>query len=222
MIMLILRHAWLNLWDKHMTTGRINQVSMPKEPHKTRILCDLSLAYQKILTCRVRTARLSDRSRKSSFYKTRRETTFFSWWNARRAIHHHKWKTALDNASVFEVPMRAMRMKTMYAKRSCTIPQLFFQKPLQHLWRHNCQGHFQLLDRKRAIANNQRMTMLKSILKRVVDWHFWCQKHQKLQLLRKSQNAKKFRRKFKRPPFFCQYDPRNPDNALPILQNART
>lgn len=23
----ILRHAWLNLWDKHMTTGRINQVS---------------------------------------------------------------------------------------------------------------------------------------------------------------------------------------------------
>ena len=24
----ILRHAWLNLWDKHMTTGRINQVSL--------------------------------------------------------------------------------------------------------------------------------------------------------------------------------------------------
>ena len=24
---LILRHAWLNLWDKHMTTGRINQVT---------------------------------------------------------------------------------------------------------------------------------------------------------------------------------------------------
>ena len=26
-IELILRHAWLNLWDKHMTTGRINQVA---------------------------------------------------------------------------------------------------------------------------------------------------------------------------------------------------
>ena len=26
-IMLILRHAWLNLWDKHMTTGRINQIT---------------------------------------------------------------------------------------------------------------------------------------------------------------------------------------------------
>ncbi len=25
--MFILRHAWLNLWDKHMTTGRINQVA---------------------------------------------------------------------------------------------------------------------------------------------------------------------------------------------------
>ena len=39
----ILRHAWLNLWDKHMTTGRINQVttfqlrrtlrSLAKRPH---------------------------------------------------------------------------------------------------------------------------------------------------------------------------------------------
>ena len=27
--LLILRHAWLNLWDKHMTTGRINQVTIP-------------------------------------------------------------------------------------------------------------------------------------------------------------------------------------------------
>jgi hypothetical protein len=25
--MFILRHAWLNLWNKHMTTGRINQVT---------------------------------------------------------------------------------------------------------------------------------------------------------------------------------------------------
>ncbi len=25
----ILRHAWLSLWDKHMTTGRINQVTKP-------------------------------------------------------------------------------------------------------------------------------------------------------------------------------------------------
>ena len=27
----ILRHAWLNLWDKHMTTGRINQVTTFRE-----------------------------------------------------------------------------------------------------------------------------------------------------------------------------------------------
>ena len=26
----ILRHAWLNLWDKHMTTGRINQVTISR------------------------------------------------------------------------------------------------------------------------------------------------------------------------------------------------
>ena len=33
----ILRHAWLNLWDKHMTTGRINQVTISvctEIPHK--------------------------------------------------------------------------------------------------------------------------------------------------------------------------------------------
>ena len=35
MIMLILRHAWLNLWDKHMTTGRINQVSKNQSPALT-------------------------------------------------------------------------------------------------------------------------------------------------------------------------------------------
>ena len=32
--MLILRLAWLNLWDKHMTTGRINQVSIVSSRHK--------------------------------------------------------------------------------------------------------------------------------------------------------------------------------------------
>ena len=33
---LILRHAWLNLWDKHMTTGRINQVSNAVPSRETR------------------------------------------------------------------------------------------------------------------------------------------------------------------------------------------
>ena len=32
----ILRHAWLNLWDKHMTTGRINQVTTFREDRFTR------------------------------------------------------------------------------------------------------------------------------------------------------------------------------------------
>ena len=31
----ILRHAWLSLWDKHMTTGRINQVTIGT-PERTR------------------------------------------------------------------------------------------------------------------------------------------------------------------------------------------
>ena len=32
---LILRHAWLNLWDKHMTTGRINQVLSEENSNDT-------------------------------------------------------------------------------------------------------------------------------------------------------------------------------------------
>jgi hypothetical protein len=31
----ILRHAWLNLWDERMTTGRINQVAIVPESQKT-------------------------------------------------------------------------------------------------------------------------------------------------------------------------------------------
>ena len=30
----ILRHAWLNLWDERMTTGRINQVAIHVTPHR--------------------------------------------------------------------------------------------------------------------------------------------------------------------------------------------
>ena len=37
---LILRHAWLNLWDKRMTTGRINQVNI--FTHDTNTLTSLS------------------------------------------------------------------------------------------------------------------------------------------------------------------------------------
>jgi|FrelakmetLWP11LW_1041352.scaffolds.fasta_scaffold08272_1 hypothetical protein len=32
----ILRRAWLNLWDKHMTTGRINQITILKRPRGSR------------------------------------------------------------------------------------------------------------------------------------------------------------------------------------------
>ena len=33
-LLLKLRHAWLNLWDKHMTTGRINQVTISRTLYK--------------------------------------------------------------------------------------------------------------------------------------------------------------------------------------------
>ena len=37
----ILRHAWLNLWDKHMTTGRINQVSYKTFTRKQTLILKL-------------------------------------------------------------------------------------------------------------------------------------------------------------------------------------
>ena len=40
----ILRHAWLNLWDKHMTTGRINQVTTVNPMN----LPDVALTKQKL------------------------------------------------------------------------------------------------------------------------------------------------------------------------------
>ena len=31
----ILRHAWLNLWDERMTTGRINQIAIPTDEYSS-------------------------------------------------------------------------------------------------------------------------------------------------------------------------------------------
>ena len=39
-IILILRHAWLSLWDKHMTTGRINQITIIKRTQRGRSLAN--------------------------------------------------------------------------------------------------------------------------------------------------------------------------------------
>ena len=56
--LLILRHAWLNLWDKHMTTGRINQITTttPKvRVHKwtSLLVVDRTLTYLTRLVCSV-------------------------------------------------------------------------------------------------------------------------------------------------------------------------
>ena len=48
-INLILRHAWLNLFNKHLTTGRINQEYLKL----TCILCKLTRNYAQALGCEV-------------------------------------------------------------------------------------------------------------------------------------------------------------------------
>ena len=58
----ILRHAWLNLWDKHMTTGRINQVTIsvctrirnPQVQHRYRrpkTLSSVGVRYKAFQQC---------------------------------------------------------------------------------------------------------------------------------------------------------------------------
>ena len=59
MLRLVLRHAWLSLWDKHMTTGRINQVAIvrprglpPKNFHVARrreATCSYADVFRKLL-----------------------------------------------------------------------------------------------------------------------------------------------------------------------------
>ena len=45
-----LRHAWLNLWDKHMTTGRINQVATFKHKLRTECACIHLECMQEVLS----------------------------------------------------------------------------------------------------------------------------------------------------------------------------
>ena len=45
-----LRHAWLNLWDKHMTTGRINQVATFKRRLRTTYACIHLECMQEVLS----------------------------------------------------------------------------------------------------------------------------------------------------------------------------
>ena len=46
----ILRHAWLNLWDERMTTGRINQVAILKGfPPTITMKCDRKRKYMSFI-----------------------------------------------------------------------------------------------------------------------------------------------------------------------------
>ena len=50
-----LRHAWLNLWDKHMTTGRINQITIVQRSPETQrddVVLTQHIPYIPKQTCR--------------------------------------------------------------------------------------------------------------------------------------------------------------------------
>ena len=48
---LTLRHAWLSLWDKHMTTGRINQITYAvTSPEESYFLASIRIATRRMTT----------------------------------------------------------------------------------------------------------------------------------------------------------------------------
>ena len=70
---LTLRHAWLNLWDKHMTTGRINQVLTTRQPPRQAPgasygnCCDENIRFRNKTRNRATTSQ--DRCRRFANYK---------------------------------------------------------------------------------------------------------------------------------------------------------
>ena len=71
-MMLILRHAWLNLLDKHMTTGRINQVAVVVS---TRLGQNHQVSHRTLQKIRVdtrnRLIRVFDKLNKSLSHKSK-------------------------------------------------------------------------------------------------------------------------------------------------------
>ena len=64
----ILRHAWLNLWDKHMTTGRINQVTIKKKVHKPESLIVFFLSATMILENQIMKVQAKEKNKKANFF----------------------------------------------------------------------------------------------------------------------------------------------------------
>ena len=85
----ILRHAWLNLWDKHMTTGRINQV--------TFFFSKRNMIHTRASLITVRNRHPLHPTAKNTFHKAHKETSNSS------AAWHYTWIEKISSGVWFDV-----------------------------------------------------------------------------------------------------------------------
>ena len=132
--MFILRHAWLNLWDKHMTTGRINQVTFVWERKKSSqfemnqtgsILSSLTLVNTNRTDCSVST-RLTvvyGTYKRFCFYFKKKKTYCSLHWSVNLARY--------SNAT-------HSRVSLCFSSVLSTMPSI---EPYSHFTQHNQHEH---------------------------------------------------------------------------------
>ena len=116
----VLRHAWLNLWDKHMTTGRINQITIRNSVGPRILLPDTLVELNSINQFEqsnsttdsisnpfVTTVTSREQSSHGEWSRPRRSTT-----RPTRVLQQTHWAVAVRNAGE----------PTVSATRCCALP----------------------------------------------------------------------------------------------------
>jgi len=96
-MMLILRHAWLNLLDKHMTTGRINQVAVVVLVHDSGKRHHNSIA---------RLIRVFDKLNKSLSHKSKSSFAIVKYHALRQRLSSISWWQSTARTTGFVAPVQ--------------------------------------------------------------------------------------------------------------------
>ena len=113
----ILRHAWLNLWDKHMTTGRINQVTFlsnkKQRPHWALTQRATSISCSSLFGLRPRRDELT---RSHHLFCNR---WFFQFSTGCRERKHNNRKNWVSQRAFFWTSLDGERMHRIPQSRTC-------------------------------------------------------------------------------------------------------
>ena len=148
--MFILRHAWLNLWDKHMTTGRINQVTTIKWDCR-KVILDVP---DRITLARTHPPHVSYDPQSHSQYRVRRQDKVSSWQiklsetrvsscisrSFAQRLLLNKWKQSADKTTAKEKVQRQYvlcstnRLVVYHKLSSVSFLELFLKHLLYQTW----------------------------------------------------------------------------------------